>query len=368
MNKCCIIYNYAQQYRAPIFSLMDRTFDCDWYFGRNNTDIKGMDVSVLKSATLVENKIVIRSPFYRQVGVSKLALSNRYDSIIMLGDLFNLSVWNILIKNKLFHHKKIYLWSHGWYGDETPIKRCLKKIFFGLSDKVFLYGNYARQVAINQGFNSDKLVVIHNSLDYDHQVELRNSLSSTDLYKNHFGNDAPVLLFIGRLTSVKRLDLLVQAVNELRNKGKRYNVALIGDGEARLSLEQMVRDLNLTNQFWFYGRCYDDAKNSELIYNADLCVAPGNVGLTAMHTMVFGCPVLTHNNYPEQMPEFEAIQPGKTGAFFEYDNVNSLADEIERWFDNHKTDREEIRRNCFVEIESSWTPKFQIQVLKENIK
>lgn len=368
MAKYCLIYNFAQKYREPIFSLIDEAFDCDWYFGRNNTDIKGMDVSVLNSVTLVDNKTVIRRPFYRQVGVSGQALSNRYDRLFMSGDLFNLSVWNILIRNKLFYHKKIYLWSHGWYGDESIIKRYLKKIFFGLSDKVFLYGDYAKQIAISQGFNGDKLAVIHNSLDYDNQIQLRNELGHTDVYKNHFGNDAPVLLFIGRLTSVKRLDMLVQAVSDLKNKGKCYNVIFIGDGEMRLALEQMVRDLNLTDQFWFYGKCYDDTENAELIYNADLCVAPGNVGLTAMHTMVFGCPVLTHDDFTQQMPEFEAIQAGKTGAFFKRGDVLSLANSIEWWFDAHKDKREQVRMDCYKEIAESWTPGFQIGILKKNMK
>lgn len=80
-------------------------------------------------------------------------------------------------------------------------------------------------------------------------------------------------------------------------------------------LQQQVKSYNLANNIWFYGACYDEIKNAALIYNADLCVSPGNVGLTAMHSMVFGTPVITHNDFKWQMPEFEAIEPGKTGDF-----------------------------------------------------
>lgn len=365
MSKYCLIYNFAQQYRAPIFRLIDRTFDCDWFFGRNTTDIKGMDVSVLKSVTIVENRVVIKRPIYRQTGVAVKALSAEYDAVFMLGDLFNLSVWNILIRNKLFKHKKIYLWSHGWYGDEGFAKRILKKIFFGLADKVFLYGNYAKKVAIGQGFDESKLVVIHNSLDYEQQVKLREKLSSSDIYTAHFKNSNPVLLFIGRLTSVKRLDQLVDAVEILKERGEIYNVVFIGDGEQRLNLERQVSEKGLDDQFWFYGKCYDDTENAELIYNADLCVAPGNVGLTAMHTMVFGCPVLTHDDFTQQMPEFEAIHDGKTGAFFRYGDVSSMADAIDRWFSDNQDKREFVRQNCYNEIAESWTPGFQISILEK---
>ena len=119
---------------------------------------------------------------------------------------------------------------------------------------------------------------------------------------------------------------------------------------------------------WFYGACYDEAANAELIYNADLCVAPGNVGLTAMHSMVFGCPVLTHNDFPLQMPEFEAICENETGSFFKRNDIESLADAISDWFGYNGSRRETIRRNCFKEIDTQWTPNHQMNILKSVFK
>lgn len=79
-------------------------------------------------------------------------------------------------------------------------------------------------------------------------------------------------------------------------------------------LKKCIRE-RVDKNVWFYGSCYDEQTNAELIYNADMCVAPGNVGLTAIHAMTFGCPVITHSDFKWQMPEFEAIHPGKTGDF-----------------------------------------------------
>jgi glycosyltransferase involved in cell wall biosynthesis len=115
---------------------------------------------------------------------------------------------------------------------------------------------------------------------------------------------------------------------------------------------------------WFYGACYDERQIAELIYNADLCIAPGNIGLTAMHSLVFGCPAISHNDFKWQMPEFESIHPGITGDFFEMGNVESLADIISRWFAEHKGKREEIRQACYNEIDTYWTPEFELSVLK----
>ena len=56
--------------------------------------------------------------------------------------------------------------------------------------------------------------------------------------------------------------------------------------------------------------------------------------------------------------------PGKTGAFFECGNVKALATAIENWFSAARS-REEIRRDCYAEIDSAWTPEFQIEILKK---
>ena len=132
-------------------------------------------------------------------------------------------------------------------------------------------------------------------------------------------------------------------------------------------MQQKVHDLGLKDSVWFYGSCYDEHTIAELIFNADLCVAPGNIGLTAMHAMVFGCPCMSHNTFKWQMPEFEAIQPGVTGDFFEMNNVESLTNAISKWFLIKSDKRDEVRRACFNEIDTKWNPHFQMEVIKKNL-
>ena len=79
-------------------------------------------------------------------------------------------------------------------------------------------------------------------------------------------------------------------------------MVIIGDGQEREKLEKLSRQLDVKT--WFYGACYDDVQTAQLIYDADICVSPGNVGLTAMHVMSFGTPVITHSNFVNQMPPF----------------------------------------------------------------
>lgn len=366
MGKLCIVYNFAQLYREPIFKLIDAKWECDWYFGHNTTDIKGMPPNALKSITYVNNRH-IAGPLEWQKGIGRLIRDKRYDRYLMLGEPMVLSTWWNLIQRRLFYPKKrIYLWSHGWYGREGFLKKWLKRVFFGLADHVFTYGDYAREEAIKQGFDGSKITPIHNSLDHSKQIGLRKDLVKSDIYSNHFGNNNPTLIFIGRLTHVKRIDQLLDAISRLNKQGEKYNLILIGTGEAHNELNVKAKALGIERQIWFYGACYDDNQNAQLIYDADLCVAPGNVGLTAMHTMVFGTPVLTHDDFAWQMPEFEAIHPGETGAFFHRGDVAALAEGIHDWFAMHPN-RESVRQACYDEIDTFWTPQYQMGILKNII-
>lgn len=136
----------------------------------------------------------------------------------------------------------------------------------------------------------------------------------------------------------------------------------------RQLLEAEVAKYQLRDNTWFYGACFDEKTNAELIYNADLCVAPGNIGLTAMHVLMFGCPAISHNNFKRQMPEFESIIPGQTGDFFEYDNVDDLARSISRWFALKSGCREEVRKTCYKEIDDYWNPHYQLNLIKKCLR
>lgn len=365
MKKLCIVYNFAQKYREGIYSLIEREYDCHWVFGDNKTDIKGLDTSFLKSVQFVMNKKLFGA-YYYQKGV--VSLLRDYDTFLMLGELINLSTWFMLTGCRLFYpKKKIFLWSHGWYGREGFLKSILKKMYFSMADAVFLYGNYAENVARSQGYKKNNLFVIHNSLNYEKQISIRYRLSDSDIFRKHFGNDDYVLIFIGRLTKIKRLDMLVDAVNSLNKVGKKCNLVFVGNGAEKTELARQVDQLSLSSRVWFYGACYDEVLNASLIYNSDICVAPGNVGLTAMHSMVFGTPVITHNAFKWQMPEFEAIKQGVTGSFFEFGKLDSLVNCISVWLDENASRRDAIRENCYNEIDSFWTPGFQMKVLRQHI-
>ena len=365
MSKVCCIFNIPSLYREKIYLEIDKEFDCEWYFEQEESDISLFNVNKLKKVFVLKHRKVI-SRFYMVEGlVNQVWKHNDYDRFLMIGTPMCISLWILCILLKVFYpSKKIYFWTHGWYGKETLLERVVKKLFFKLADGLFVYGNYAKGLLIKEGFSSDKLYVIHNSLSYDVQLEQRKQMRKTPIYLEHFGNTNPILIFIGRLTPVKQLDMLVQSIYDLKNKGLICNLVFIGDGSMRKILEQKVKSLDITQQVWFYGACYDEETNAELIYNADLCVAPGNVGLTAIHTMMFGCPVITHGDFKYQMPEFEAIKPLLTGNFYKRGSQESLNEKISEWFNVNGKRRKYVQQYCYDEIDNQWNPYYQMHIIK----
>jgi len=362
-NKICCVFNVAPHYNEPIYKLIDKQLNSDFYIGdKIHLPIHLMDYNSLNGF----KKILIYKPlfynFYWQKGVLGIRLRN-YNHIIITGEPFCLSTWFILILSKLFRIKT-YLWTHGWYGNESFFKTIIKKMFFKLSTKVLLYGDYARDLMIKEGFNSEKLITIYNSLDYNNQLIIRNSLSDNDIYFNHFENNNPVIVFIGRIQKIKKLDLLLEAMLELNNNKLTCNLIIIGDEVEKTYIKDLIDDYELNKQVWLYGPCFDERVIGELIFNANVCVSPGNVGLTSIHSLMYGTPVITHNNFCKQMPEFETITEGYNGSFFIENNTGSLADNVKLWLFKTNNNRLEIRNNCYQVIDKKFNPNVQIEIFK----
>lgn len=369
MKNLILISSIASHYRQSIYHLLDTKFHCDWFFGENNSTIKSLELNILKRVTLGENIRLYGNFYWQRDAFSFVCNLSSQSTLLLLGNPYYLSTWLIMFYSRIFHPSRyIYLWTHGWYGHESLVKKVIKKFFYALADGIFLYGNYAKTMMISEGFKCEKLFVIHNSLDYDKQIALRNSITAENIYIEHFKNKNRTLIFIGRLTKVKRLDLVIAAISILKNKGLELNFVLVGDGEEKVKLALLAKQKNLLQNIWFYGASYDEEINAKLIFNADLCISPGNVGLTAIHSLMFGTPVVTHGDFKYQMPEFEAIKEGETGAFFRRDDIYSLVDTIYDWFLNRNINREELRQNCYHEIDTQWTPEFQLNVFRNNLK
>ncbi len=365
MSKTCAIFNYAPHYRKSIYLLMEKELNADFYFGdKIKENVKKLDYSHFKNKVTEIKNVLLFGPVYYQRGVIRLLFNKNYDKYIITGETYSISTFLFLLLAK-FTRKKVYLWGHGCRGNESPINIFIKRVSSLLYDGFFLYGNYAKRLLVDRGIDEGKLHVIYNSLDYDMQKNNRDRVEQSDIYEQYFDNNCKTLFFVGRLTRSKRLDMLIDALGKLKAEGYIYNLVLIGGGDEEESLRNYVSLSGLSDNVWFYGECYDEKLLSKLIYNADLCVSPGNIGLTAIHSLAYGTPVITHDNFEKQGPEFEAIVENETGLFFKYESVASLTEKIQEWFAlTKKETRDSIAEKCYHIVDEKYNPHRQIEMLK----
>ncbi len=366
--KVCGIFNFAPHYRLPIFKLMGEELGVDFYFcdKLSYTDsIKKVDYSQLPT---FKRELKLKKIRSRSIWSGMLILAFKpYDMYIITPDYRSPSQWLFLLACKLLG-KKVVGWWHGIAPGYKASGRewTQKKIFHKHLSGSFIYGDKAREYMDEIGYPSKNKLTIYNSLDYETSLTNRKKDLSSSVYREYFGNNNPVLLFIGRLTKIKKLDMVILAHQMLLERGIKTNVVFIGSGDEEDVLKKCIKQGN-EKYFWFKGPVYNEDEISTLLYNADLCVSPGNVGLTAIHALYYGLPTITNDNFLTQMPEHECIIPGETGDFFEDGNKESLATKIEKWFATCHN-RQQVREKCYKVADSTFNPYRQIEIMKEMIK
>ena len=369
-----IITNQAPHYRAALWAtlLKNREIDACFLYGNSDASgIKTIDFSqspwlgVRHKLHLLDNRY-IKKVLIWQHGVLTHIWRTDANAVVFLGDMNILSTW-LSVWLARGRGISVLFWGHGVYGREGRLKRWLRTQFLHLADCNLVYGEHARGLLLENGFPPHRVRVVYNSLDHARQRAIRTSVIQPNFYSSQAWFDeafAPILLFVGRLTSEKRLDSLINAVQMLREVGEVYNLIMVGNGPEILRLKELAA--GISGQVHFYGACYLEEELGRLIANADLCVSPGNVGLTAMHALGYGTPVCTHSDLTRQMPEAESIIEGRTGVLFNYFEMD-LVEAIRRWFASAPS-RDSVRKFCYQEIDDKWNTGNQAHLIVKAIK
>ncbi|MGJ0237217.1 glycosyltransferase [Novosphingobium fluoreni] len=368
--QAAVIYHFWPHYREPVMQAMDRDGSIAYHFVGSGEALEG----VLHADPRAVSRFV-EAPFRKlgallwQPGAVRAATDRRYQALILLADPHFLSTWVAALIGKL-RRVPVVFWGHGWLKAEGSRRGLLRRVFFRLSDRLLVYGERGRALGIAAGFPAERIGVVFNSLDVAHAdrliAALRNGQIAPRRPQDFFADpERPLLICTARLTAKCRFDLLFQAAASLAQQGRPVNVLLIGDGPERAALEGLARHLRIAAHF--HGACHLEDVVGPMIYHADLTVSPGKIGLTAMHSLMYGTPAITHGDFDAQMPEVEAITPGVTGAFFRRDDAADLARVIAEWLQTAPP-RDVIRKSARATIAANWTPEGQARIIGETVQ
>jgi len=164
----------------------------------------------------------------------------------------------------------------------------------------------------------NKIKIVRCGLDADYR-NLSGSAAPT--------NGVPRFLCVGRLCREKAQDVLVRAASRLAGKGLRFEVVLVGDGDTRAELEQMIVELQLSNTVRLTG-WLSEARVREEMLHARALVVPSfaeNLPVVIMEAMALGRPVIA--TWIAGIPEL--VVPNETGWLVAASSVEALAQAIE---------------------------------------
>ena len=369
MKKVLYFNNIYPLYRKSIWELLldEKKYDFNIFYSIQ--DLNGIKPHIPSHEYCnyyklhhLKNYFINGILFWQSKVIGKVAKSD-FDIAFFMGDMGVISTWIGAIICRI-RKKKVFFWGHGVYGNESIVKFFFRVLFLKLAHENILYENRAKKILIKLGFDHEKIHVIYNSLNYDYQLELFNKLEK-DIKKSTIFNkkELPILVFIGRLTKIKKIDLLIKSVALINNNKEKVNLLIIGDGPQKENLQLLSNKILNKSNYLFYGEVFDEKKIAELIYKSTICVSPGNIGLTAIHALSYGTPIASHNNLKLQMPEVESIIEGENGFLFKKNDLNDLSNKILFWIENNSKNKKEIRKI----IDEKYNPYFQKHILDKLI-
>ncbi len=364
--RAVISYHFFAHYRESIIRELSKSRSVMYQFVGDKSDPgDGTIRSAVfpDSADFIETRTRrIFGPFLWQSGIIGIALRTRASAIVFLGNMYMPATWISALISRI-RGIRVLFWSHGWRTKEKGPKRFVRLIFYRLADSLLVYEHHAKNIAIDEGFPSDQVHVVYNSLNLKAQqsAAAKNTpVRLSEIRKRLFGNDAPVVMCSSRLIAARRIDLLIEAVAFLNKRGFEANLLIVGDGPAKHALTALAEAQGVNA--CFFGACYDEDVLAGLFGVAAVTASPGPIGLMVIHSFAYGVPVVASNRMEVQGPEWGAIIAGKNGGFFVDGDAKSLALELENWIGTNR-DREVVAEQCMNVVKTAYNARYQSAVI-----
>lgn len=253
------------------------------------------------------------------------------DVLVLCSNVRFLSLIPALIRAK-FNGVPTLLWTHGYSKNNNAWSERFRARVYRLGSGLLLYGYAAQQPYLNAGWPRDRVFVAPNSLDQDAIHAAREDWLSrpADLrafQEQHQLTEGPNLLYLGRLYESNNLMILVEALPALTRKFPGLQIILIGKGdEEQQRLSRRAEALNVGEHLRFLGAIYEESAIAPWALSCQAMVYPQNIGLSILHAMGYGLPVITSDDIPSHNPEIEAMEPGISGMLYAHANGEALTD------------------------------------------
>lgn len=323
----------------------------------NNLGVGGAERLVVEDI----NEMINRGVLVRLLTLKKenkyslfkdLNLDNKFWATIPFGSLLNIKSW-WKVYRYISKERPDALIAHLWFsnfigriiGKVCGVKTIIifeqnvydnlktKKMFLAdrllqkLSSHIIAVSEAVKISLINHGINRNKIIVIRNSVNISKYL----SVAYDDIRKTLGISSAFLYVFIGRLIDQKGVDILIRALDVI----KEGILLIVGQGPERGNLEILTKKLHLDSRVIFMG-VRDDIP--DILNSSDCFVLPSRyegLPMVLVEAMAAGKAIIVSDFDAAK----EIIKNESNGLIVKKENVDELATAMLRIKDDNLGER-----------------------------
>ena len=258
--------------------------------------------------------------------------------------------------------KKKYCLIHGKEINHPKESSLNKRIINILNnvEKVIANSEYTKNLAINNGVNKEKIVVIHPGVN---QAQVLNK-KSLEKVESLLKTKTPRLITVSRFDKRKNHEKIIMALRNLKQLYPDIVYICIGYGDEEENIKKLVQEFDLSSQVMFFKDITNDLKNS-LITNSNIFVMPSIIhktsvegfGIAYIEAAQYGIPSLGGKDGGAS----DAISHDNTGLICDGNNLDEIYSSLNSMIENKRY--LELGKNA-----KEYVSKFQWEKIIEEYK
>ena len=193
--------------------------------------------------------------------------------------------------------------------------------------------NFTKKLALEIGIPESKIHIIHPGCDNPEKIEKDLQLKADEIFNDAF----PKIITVARLERRKNHQNILMCIRNLKEKFPKIKYVSIGDGEEKDNLFKLRKELKIEKEVILINEAHKKLKNS-LIKNSDLLLMPSIIfkksvegfGISFIEAASYGVGSIggIHGGASD------AIQNEKTGLICNGEDINSIYENILKFFEN----------------------------------
>ena len=306
MKSLAFIQPSIEIYRNDFYSRLNKVFALSLFASKRN---------ILLDKDINYKKIIHLETKYFEIQFFNYLNAFKSDHIVLTGNLKLLSNYIIIFLN-IFFKRKIYFLNHVLSKKHSKSKFIINKIIYYFLNGVITY-NKIEEKFLKRFYGLKKCKSIDNGLIKVDQNDI------------NFNKREKIftIIFIGKITKKVDFDFLIDSLSKFN---KKCHLNIVTTSLSIRKIDKKLDELKRFNRLISIDTYVDIHENNLLINifnNSHFMVYPGSIGLSLIHSLNFGVPVIIPKRRYFHKPEIYAFKHNHNGFYYKnnhHDFINVI--------------------------------------------